>query len=134
MTDCHWIQCVFPQETYPFCGPNEESCVLAQSSKRHDCMVSCTGLHADIRKEDMEVKESLGQIAKGCLFLILVHQYLQAKIMIFPAMATLHDNLFEEDTIRGLLSSVVEQDPIRLKLKTLSEKYKVYKKASSLGI
>ena len=49
-------------------------------------MVSCTGLHADIRKEDTEVKESLGQIAKGGLFLKVFPQYLQTKTMIFPAM------------------------------------------------
>ena len=57
--------------------------MLDQASKRHNCMVSCTGLHADIRKEDTEVKESLGQIAKGGLFLKVFPQYLQTKMMIF---------------------------------------------------
>ena len=52
----------------PYCGPGEEDCVSNQTLKDESCLVSCSGLYADIA-DDSSFQQSRQNTLKGIAML-----------------------------------------------------------------
>ena len=51
-------------KTVPFCSPTEEDeqCLEKVSKAKHGCLISCSGLHADVERVDESTSESFEKI------------------------------------------------------------------------
>ena len=60
----------FPNQVHnTFCGPEKESCVANQTLKDKSCLVSCTGLYADIA-DDSRYQSMQQNMMKGIIILL----------------------------------------------------------------
>ena len=54
-------------KTVPFCSPTEEdeACLKEMSQRKHGCLTSCSGLHADVRRLDESMLKMADALLSG---------------------------------------------------------------------
>ena len=52
-------------KTVPFCSPTEEDedCLKEMSQRKHGCLTSCSGLHADVQRLDESMLNSIEEMS-----------------------------------------------------------------------
>ena len=71
-------------QDFTYCGPLEEECVRNQTTKDKNCLISCTGLYADITDDSLKQSAQAFEryVIKGTLdiwCILIVHPYVRLR-------------------------------------------------------